>query len=295
MKDNIEGFLLAAFAVTVWSTTFVATKYLLRDFSSLEIQFLRYGLAYLTLWLLYPRTPRITRGHEKYFMSLGLFGAALYQTLENCAIFYTNASNVSILVATAPVFTAILCRLLNRERLTRTFFPGCALALSGIALISFNGVANLHFNPLGDALALGCALTWGLYSLSIVRINALGYHHLFQIRRAFFWTIVFLLPLALLGPDFMDGSFAVSASLGRFGTANILSLLFLGIFASALSFVAWNKACQLIGTVRCTAGIYLSPVITILFAWPLLGEKPGLMSLGGVLLALLGVYLTMRR
>ena len=42
------------------------------------------------------------------FAAMELTGVALYQFLENCAIYYTNASNVAILVSFGPIVTAAL-------------------------------------------------------------------------------------------------------------------------------------------------------------------------------------------
>ena len=293
-KFKLFGFFLAGVAIIVWSATFVATKYLLGVFSALEIQYFRFLLAYVILWAIYPRVDKIKKGDEWLFFFLGMTGAAFYQMLENCALYYSAASNVSIIVAAAPVMTAVLGRFWLKTRLRPSFWPGLALALTGIVLVSTRGNFNLQLHPLGDFLAFLCMLCWGFYSIVMDKLNAKGYNQFFQIRRSFFWALLILLPLFFLSrAEGLHGLFGLSLAFSRFAHLKyLLPLLFLGVLASAVSFVAWNKASQIIGTVKCAVGIYLCPVFTVLLAWALLGETPCLMSVLGTIMILFGVFIT---
>ena len=95
----LRGLALVAFTLLMWGLTFVNTRALLPDFSALEIQVVRFTLGYVALWCIHPRWTPVARGDERLFIGMGLSGVAVYQLLENCAIHYTNASNVAILVA----------------------------------------------------------------------------------------------------------------------------------------------------------------------------------------------------
>ena len=297
MPRTLFGFLLAAFTVITWGVTYVASRYLFKDFSPLEVQLLRFIIAYVALWIIYPKNYPVKKGDNIFFFLLGLTGAALYQFTENCAILYTNASNVAVIVALCPIVTALLANLLLKKKLYKTFFLGCAIALLGIALVSFHGIKNLRFHPLGDLLAFLGTFFWGFYSIVLDKVNEKGYPQIFQIRRAFFWTIILTLPLLLFSKTgWLQGSFAISYDIVRFQDyKNLLALLFLGLIASAACFVTWNKACEIIGTVRCTAGIYLCPVITIICASLLLKEAISYQNLLGSGLVLLGVFLATRK
>lgn len=295
-----SGAALAAFVVIVWSATFVNTKALLADFSALEILGIRFALAWVALWAIHPHGMGPLRVRdEALFAAAGLAGATAYQMLENVAIHFTNASNVSILVATAPLFAAVMSRLLLGERtFSPRFLIGCALALGGVALVSLGGARAFHFRPIGDALALGAALSWGVYSAAVTVVNRGGWHPVAAIRRAFFWALVFMFPLlvfALALPETANGM-SCAVDLSRAGNAarfvrlpNIANLAFLGLFASASCFVAWNKACERLGTVRCSLGLYLIPVIAFLIAHIFLGETLPAAGVVGAVLVLAGV------
>ena len=62
----------------------------------------------------------------------------------------------------------------------------------------------------------------------------------------------------------------------------LLNVVFLGLVASAASFVLWSAACRDLGVVRVTAALYLTPIAGVVFAAVFLGEKvTGLEILGG--------------
>ena len=71
--------------------------------------------------------------------------------------------------------------------------------------------------------------------------------------------------------------------------AGLANLAFLGLLASAFCFVAWNKACERLGTVRCSLGLYLVPVVAFLVAHVFLGETLPAAGVVGGLLVLAGV------
>ncbi len=302
-----KGLLLAVPTILIWGVTFVNTKALLEDFSAFEILCLRFLMAYAALWCLKPKRLIVDGWQEEaVYAGMGLTGVTVYQFLENCALHWTNASNVSILVSVSPMTTAILSQILLRERaLTWRFLAGFVLAMTGIVLVCLNGVYVFSFHPVGDLLALAAALSWSFYSVLVSKMNARGKDPILMTRRTFFWALVAMLPLlgvSLLpgGDTFADGTFAVdfsaatnAARLAR--PINLLNLGFLGILASALCFASWNAACARLGTVRATLGIYTLPAITILLAWLFLGERLTVVGALGAGLTLAGVILSERQ
>ena len=303
--DNrfLRGLALVAFTVMVWGVTFVNTRALLPHFSALEIQVLRFTLGYAALWCIYPRRASVAKGDEPLFVAMGLAGVAAYQLMENCAIHYTNASNVSILVSLCPMTTALLAWMLGRGgRPSLRFFVGFAVAIVGVAMVCMNGLHAFHFHPLGDMMAFGAMLSWGFYSMFVDMANAKGYPPVFAIRRMFFWALAMTVPLAVfgitsVGRTALNGSFAVSLdqaeNAARFASwINLMNLGFLGLLASAACFVTWNMACKALGVVRCTVALYLIPVVTVIVAAVCLGERMTVLSFVGAVLILGGVILS---
>ncbi|MBQ7538600.1 MAG: DMT family transporter [Treponema sp.] len=310
-NSTAKGLFFASISVFLWGITFVSTKYLLRTFSSYEILVLRFLLAYIALKIFKPEPVHLSKKkHEVYFMLAGLSGVTAYQFMENMAISYTNASNVSIIVSICPMFTAIFMQFFFKEKhLTFFFNSGFLLAITGIALVSFNGVVEFHLNPRGDILALMAAILWGVYSLCIAKINEMGFDTIVVTRRIFHWAIIFMIPIGVYSllrfgnaapasseieiSNNISVIFDKSFNLNRFSNPlNWLNLCFLGLGASAFCFAAWNIACTNLGTVRATAGIYLIPVVTIIFAFFVLGEKISVMGATGAVLTIAGLFMS---
>jgi len=286
---KLRAIFLGLVTIVIWGVTFVNTKVLLESFNSFEILFVRYVAAYAALWAVAPRRFRLAGGREELtFALMGLTGVAAYQFLENCAIEYTNASNVAILVSTCPMGTAILSALILKEHaLTRRFCLGFVLAIAGVALVCLGGIRAFRFSPLGDFLALGAMACWSVYSVLITRINGKRYEPILTIRRTFFWALVFMLPFLPFSFDFTP-----SVNAARFADGwNLLHLGFLGLLASALAFVCWHRVCKALGTVRATCGLYFIPVVTAVVAAVFLGEAMTPITALGAALTILGVIL----
>lgn len=149
------GHLAALITIATWGTTFISTKVLLTGFQPLEILFFRFIMAFFALWLAYPKMLKTDKKQEPVFMAAGLCGICLYYLLENIALTYTQASNVSVIGSTAPFFTALLTHYFMHSAgsLSKQFIIGFFIVMSGIACISFNGAA-MQLNPLGDLLAI---------------------------------------------------------------------------------------------------------------------------------------------
>ena len=296
-----KGLLLAIPTLVIWGVTYVSTKALLDDFSAFEILFLRFLMAYGVLWCLKPRRLVVDGWREEAaYAGMGLAGVTVYQFLENCALHWTNASNVCILVSVCPMTTAM-----KRSSLSGVCSSSAVMAMTGITLVCLNGVYVLSFHPVGDLLAIAAALSWSFYSVIVTKVNARGRDPILTTRRMFFWALVAMLPLLGVsmmpgGDTFADGIFAInfsaSANAARLTRpVNLMNLGFLGFLASALCFTAWNAACERLGTVRATIGIYMLPAITILFAWFFLGERLTAIGALGAGLILAGVILSERR
>lgn len=287
---SAAGHLAALFTVVVWGTTFISTKVLLVAFSPFEILFFRFVLGYAALLLAHPHFIKFhSLREELLFAGAGLCGVTMYFLCENIALTYTLASNVGILVSINPFFIAVLAHFfLKGEPLRPSFFVGFLIAITGIALISFNGSYVLRLSPKGDILAVLACVFWAVYSILMRKISAFGYHTIACTRRVFLYGLLFMLPTLPL-TQFRLG-------LERFANpVYLLNLVFLGLGASALCFVTWNWCVGMLGAVKTSTYIYLVPVVTIVASFLILREQITPAALLGTLLTLAGVYCSERK
>lgn len=289
LTDAGRGHALAFGTILIWGTTFIASTIALRTLSPNELLVLRMGIALAAL-LLASRQKLVLseRRHELYLLGAALCGVVLYFLFENIALTYTNSANCSVIISTAPFFVAIATRLfIGEERLNRAFFLGFVIAITGVGLVSFAG-QTLHLNPLGDGLCILAAIAWAFYSVFIRKLDGHGYNTLLITRRIFLYGLLMMAPLtAVFG-------FSVTwADVLNPGT--LVSVLFLGLVASALCFVTWNTAVRLIGPMKTSAYIYLTPGVTIVFAWLILNDPIHPLAIVGAVLTLVGLAISQRR
>ena len=289
-KKSTQGHLAAFITIMIWGTTFIITKVLLESFSPIEILFFRILIAYLVLLLIYPHILKIkSLKEELLFIFAGFCGVTLYFILQNTALTYTLASNVGILLSVTPFFTGIFSYfLLKDEQLQPSFFIGFVISIIGIALITYNGEIVLKLNPLGDILAILSAVAWAVYCIAIKKINAFPYHPIQITRRVFIYGLIFTLPVL----NMFDFQF----NLVRFTSIpNLIYMLFLAVGASALCFITWNFALDVLGVVKTSIYIYLNPVISIILSAVFLHERITWMAIAGLILILAGLYYSERR
>lgn len=278
--------LMALMTAAIWGTTFVSTKVLINQgLSPADILFYRFLLAYLVMWFF---SPRILFAHslkdELLMVGAGLAGGSLYFIAENTALGITLASNVSLIICTAPLFTAILSHFwVKGEKLKRGLLYGSLIALGGVALVVFNGSFILQINPLGDFLTITAALMWAFYNMILKRLDS-RYSTLLITRKVFFYGVITLLPVFLLNPLTTDTTILLKPVV-------IGNLIFLGLVASMLCYIMWNVAVKQLGPTRTSNYLYVIPLVTLLTSSVVIGETVTVIALTGAALILCGVYL----
>lgn len=281
------GHLTALLTIIIWGTTFISTKILLLDFQPVEILLFRFVMGFLALLIIAPkRLTGVSFKQELTFVAAGLCGVCLYYLLENIALTFTMASNVGVIISVSPFFTAILTHLFIKtdEKLQANFFMGFAVAMLGIVLISFNG-HRLELNPLGDILAVAAAFVWACYSILTKKISSFGYSVILTTRRTFFYGILFMIPAIFI----FDFRFDFS----RFADITyLLNIMYLGFGASALCFVTWNFAVNILGAVKTSIYIYIVPVVTVITSVLILRETVTWISVIGAILAIAGLFIS---
>ena len=297
---------LAIVIVAIWGLTFISTKVLLMaGLSPEEIFLVRFSIAYFGMWLfcLWGRGSDASRTGSQSVQSparlfcnslkdelllvlAGVMGGSLYFWSENTALQYTMASNVSFIVCTTPLVTAILNAAVRRERIGRLTLLGGCLSLVGIGMIAFSGGEGFHLSFLGDALAMLASLTWAIYT---VVTNGLlkKYPSALISRKVFFYGMLTIVPVLLVkGWTFPAGRFLEPKVL--------LNTLFLGVVASLACYALWNSVIKRLGTVGSSNYIYLNPLFTLIAAALLLGERLTPVAIAGCLITLIGVWTASR-
>ena len=289
MQNNktIWYHIIALIVALTWGETFINSKILiLHGMSPAEIFVVRFLLAYICIWFISPKRLFCQNWKDELWMLLlGVTGGSLYFVSENMAVGLTYVNNVSFIVSTAPLITTLFALAIYRGfKASWQLISGSILALTGVAIVIFNGQVVLRLNPVGDLLALGSAVSWAVYSLLIRKVSK-NYNATFLTRKVFFYGLITMLPVFAAKPwqfplrDFLKPEI--------YGNA-----LFLGIVASFLCFALWSWAIEKLGALKTTNYTYLNPLTTIVASAIFLDEPMTViayigsgMILGGVILA----------
>lgn len=284
MPKKTVGHLFALWTIIIWGTTFIASKTLLKEFSPFQIMLMRFIIAYIVMLVINHKIQKFNFKDELLFCSLAVFGSTIYFICENIALTYTLAANVSIIIAIAPMLTAILAHFFTKdEQLHKGIFVGFLLAFFGVALVVFNGTVILKLNPIGDVLSFFAALMWSIYSV-LLKNCVHRFDSFYLTRRVLFYSILTTLPFVISEKE--------SISIDALADPIMLSsLLLLGILGSGICYVTWNYATKWLGIVATNNYIYLNPFITLVAAGLLLKEPITGMGIAGSVLIVGGIVL----
>ena len=281
------------FAVTVWGASFIATKVALQEVSPITVIWLRFAMGVTILGIAVAARGQFALPDRKewgYFTLLGFLGIAFHQWLQSTALLTSRASTTAWIVATTPVFMALLGWLALQEKLGWLQIGGIALAALGVLLVVTDGdlgsLSLRGFGRPGDVLVLVSAANWAVFSVISRRIL----DSQTSATRMMFYVMA-------LGWGFTCLQLYAGPGLGEIGllsTTGWLGVSFLGIFCSGLAYLAWYDALQVLPAARLGAFLYLEPPVAVVVAAVLLAEAITWAALLGGGIILLGVWLVNR-
>ncbi|MAQ20130.1 MAG: EamA family transporter [Gammaproteobacteria bacterium] len=198
-------------------------------------------------------------------------------TLFTLANKLTTAANAIFLQDTAPFYILLLGPLLLGERIRRNDIALMLALIIGLGLI-FNSIQNsseIATNPeLGNLLATCAGLSWALTVIGLRWIAIRSKKHKEQPEAA----VVTGCFLASLMAVFF--SFPVESST----TVDWLIIFYLGVFQIGLAYSLIAKGIRSISALETSLLLLVEPVFSPIWAWLLLAENPGFLSvLGGSL------------
>lgn len=288
-RKHIKAYTEVTFAVIVWGASFIATKLSIRDLSPITVVWLRFAIGVVILGIATRIRHQFVLPQKKewfYFGLLGFLGITFHQWLQSTGLLTVQASTTAWIVATTPVFIAILSWLFLHEKLGWLQISGIILAALGVLMVvskgDISGLFSGHFGTPGDILILISAPNWALFSI----LSSWGLRKYQSTQMMFFvMTIgwIFTSILFITGGGFYD--------LGHLTWSSFFGVSFLGIFCSGLAYIAWYDGLQALPASQIGAFLYVEPLVAVVVAWAILGESILLITLAGGVIILLGVRL----
>ena len=289
---NIKAILKALFAVTVWGASFVATKVSLQYAPPTTIVWLRFSMGVVILGIAVALKKQFALPQKKdwgYFALLGFLGITFHQWLQSTGLLTAQATTTAWIVATTPVFMALLGLIILRENLALYQVAGILLATFGVLLVVTKGNLGAltagKFGTTGDFLVLISALNWAVFST--LSRSGLQKH---PATRMMFFVMSF-------GWIFTSILFFSTSGLGQIPSIpwdGWIAILFLGVLCSGIAYIFWYDALKDLPVAQTGAFLYLEPFVTLIVASILIREAILFASVIGGITILIGVWLVNR-
>jgi len=281
------------FVVLVWGLNMPILKGALASMHMHVLNVFRYITATLVLGIVYYYRQKRTgqsffeplREYGKQIVSLGLLGYVVYQLCFIIGINHTSAGNAALIMASAPLWTAVLGRILRLEHLTRTAWIGLAGILAGAVLIVFEGKSDVQLEDstiFGNLFMFAAAFSWGVYTALSKPVQ----RHVSATGLTFFGLLFgfpFLLAVAI---PYFDVVVWQDVRWWIWG-----AILYSGGLSIGLCVVLWHKAVHDVGASHTAGFANLVPIVALISSVFLLGETitaiqvaGGIMIIGGLII-----------
>jgi drug/metabolite transporter (DMT)-like permease len=276
--------LLAWYFVLVWGSGYLASKVGMQyaaPFTFLSLRF-AFGLVCLLPWLVISR-PRWPASRRE-LMHVGVAGLLMHAVnlsgSHHAQYLGMSAGITALLLATQPLFTAVIAHRFMGQRLGAAQWLGVALGLAGVCLVVWHkvdvrAVSAASLGAVGVSLA---AITCGtLYQRVFCPVADLRSSAFIQ----FGLSVLVLAPLAWS----VEG-FVVQWSWALFG-----AIAYLVVLASILAVNALHTLMRRGHATKVTSLFFLTPIVAVALEWALFGVVPSALSLAGIAVTCAGVAL----
>ena len=291
-KSKLFPYVEASFAAVVWGASFIATKIALVDLSPITIVWLRFlmGVVILGITVILRKQFALPNKNEwGYFALLGFLGITFHQWLQSNGLKTSEAGTTAWIVATTPVFMALLGWLILKEKLPGIKIFGIVLAFFGVLLVVSHGnIASISirkFGAPGDVLILISAINWAVFS-ALSRRGLKTYSASLMIFYVMLFGWIFSSILFVGGGNYVE--------IPALSVKGWLGVTFLGVFCSGLAYIAWYDALQVLSTANTGVFLYIEPLVAMVVAFFILGEPITVAALLGGGVILFGVWLVNR-
>lgn len=285
----LAGFWLGILGVTCFAITLPATRLATGTVEQPQLDpiFLTFARAALAgvlsvLFLLLTRSPIPQRTHWPALTAAVAGNVIAYPLLLAWALRSVTATHAAVITALSPLATAVVAAWLLHQRARPAFWM---LALAGSVL-----VVLFAWQRAGAQGGFGFAAA-DLLLITAVAAAAVGYVYGARItpvlgaERVICWVCAAALPVTLpvaiwLWPE----------NPGSIRTTSWAALVYLGSVSMWAGFFAWYRGLDWGGALRVSQTQLLQPFLSMLFAWPLLGEQPDAVSIGFALAVVATVF-----
>ena len=283
-----KSYFYALVSVFFWSTTTTVSKLLLHSISTMQV--LAVSSVFATLFLL---MVNVFKGNFKQLKSyqprdylvlagVGFLGMFLYRMLLFFGVARMLASQAMIVNYLWPIMAVLASCVILREKLTVRKAIAVVMSFLGVVIVPTGGnAAGLSGSDLtGTVLVAVAAVFYGLF----VAINKRLKYDSF-VSMMFYNAVAAI--CAILGTLFSGETLLLTLSQN-------LGLVWVGVCNTAIGFVAWDLAMKTGDTAKVANLAYITPFLSLVVAYFLLGDPITIWSVGGLTVIVAGILLQLK-
>lgn len=281
MKFRNSYHFYAMITILFFALAFVLTRMALRYYTAFSLGFLRFLAASITLIpiVLYKKMKLPKKEDVKWFIATGASGFSIYMIAFNIGSKTVSASTTSVIIATAPVITAIFARIFYKEKLR--VFQWIAIA------VEFSGVAVLTVMKGGFSLNVG--LMWLMFAVLLASMYSLLQRKLTKKYSALQVSAYSIFVGTIIMAVFMPKAFV---ELKTAPPMQILYLLILGIFCGAVAYYTWTTAFEKAENISSVTNyMFITPFLTGILGIIMAGENVDIPTIVGGMIIMSGVLI----
>jgi len=212
-----------------------------------------------------------------WLLVLGFFGVFLHHTSLNYGQQWVTAAASSVLAQSAPLFSVLIAFFCLKERVSAWRWGCVLLGLLGVLVVIWGDQGLGEIDPRG-LLILLAAVSWSVY-FAMQKHYAHRYSPL-TMACYMVWAGTLMLCVNLPG---------LPAAVVQAPLAENVAVLVLGIFPSALAYLAWGYVLKHVEVSRASVAMYLIPPVAMVMAATLLGEHIAVQVMLGAVIVLASV------
>lgn len=274
----LSDFLRLITLAAIWGGSFLFMRIAANPLGPAVLIEARVGLAAITLLVISFYHKKILKfmAHARHFFTLGLFNTALPFLLLAYSAQTLNASTLSILNSTAPIWGAIIAALWTKTPLTKSVVIGLCLGIIGVGVLVGWDAANIGKDAIIPiAAAIFAAFSYGIatnYAKNAPQVEAFDNAH-----GSMWASVIIILPLLPFIP------------LRESPSADILTSVFLlGVVCTAFAYLLYFRLIADVGPSSALSVTFLIPVFGIFWGHVFLNEVIGLNTVFGSIMVIVG-------
>jgi drug/metabolite transporter (DMT)-like permease/GNAT superfamily N-acetyltransferase len=208
-----------------------------------------------------------------------LFGITIYHLGFTFGETRVSAGSAALIIASGPIWTALLAVFFLGERFNGWGWGGVALAFSGVAAIALGEGKGFGLEPMA-LLIMIASMSTAIYF--VIGKKPLRTYSSLEFTSYVIWIGV--LPMLYFLPELIR-------ELPVAPVSSTWTIVYLGVFPGALAYFLWSYALARMPASTTASFLYATPVLATFMAWVWQGVVPGPVALAGGGLALAGVIL----